>query len=155
MTRTKIDNLRLVTSGPIPPNPSELLDSRRMEAVLAEIQKSAELIILDTSPILAVTDPAVLASKVDGVILVVEAERTSHDTARRAHEALHRIGATILGVVLTKTKLERKTYYYYAEEARPIRQPIWNRWFALLTKSRLVQMMAPSKWKTQPGSKHR
>ena len=128
MVETEIDNLRLLTSGPIPPNPSELLGSKKMESVLAEVQKSAELVILDTSPTLAVTDPAVLASKVDGVILVIEAKRTSHETARRACESLQRVGAIILGTVLTKAKLERKAYYYYAEGARPSRQPIWKRW---------------------------
>jgi non-specific protein-tyrosine kinase len=136
MVRTGIDNLRLITSGPIPPNPSELLESKRMEAVLAEVKKSAELVILDTSPTLAVTDAAVLASRVDGVILLAEAKRTSHEAARQAHEALQRVGAMILGVVLTKAKTDRKrsSYYYYAAQTRATHHPMWRQWL-----NRLIQ----------------
>lgn len=128
MLNTGIDNLHLITGGHIPPNPSELLGSKMMEAVLAKIKRSADLVILDTPPTLAVTDAAVLASKVDGVILLVEARRTSHQAARRAWENLQRVGSTILGTVLTKAKLERKAYYYYAEETRPTQRPIWKLW---------------------------
>jgi capsular exopolysaccharide synthesis family protein len=156
MVRTETDNLYLITSGPIPPNPSELLGSKRMEAVLAEAQKNGELVILDTPPTLAVTDAAVLASKVDGVILLIEAQRTSHEAARRAYDALQRVGATILGVVLTKTKSERRTYYYYGEGERPTRRPILKLWLGRLAKSGLIQMAMSGRWKTQPGSrKHR
>jgi capsular exopolysaccharide synthesis family protein len=153
---TGIDNLHLITSGPIPPNPSELLGSKRMEAVLAETRKSAELVILDTSPTLAVTDVVVLASKVDGVILLIEAKRTSHEAARRASEALQQVGATVLGAVLTKARIDRRAYYYYySVETQPTQRPIWESWLAPLTRSRLVQMIVPSKWKAQPSPKHR
>jgi len=133
---TKIDNLRVITSGPIPPNPSELLDSQKMEAVLATVKGSAELVILDTTPTLAVTDAAVLASKVDGVVLLIEAKRTSHEAASQACETQQRVGATILGAVLTKVKAERKAYYYYIEEAQPDQRSIWERWSSRLIKSR-------------------
>lgn len=126
--RTEIDNLHLITAGPIPPNPSELLGSKMMEAVLAKVKRSADLVILDTPPTLAVTDAAVLASKVDGVILLIEARRTSHQAARRAWETLQGVGSTILGTVLTKAKLERKAYHYYAKETRPTQHPIWKLW---------------------------
>jgi len=128
MFRTEIDNLRLITSGPIPPNPSELLGSQRMETVLAAVKESADLLILDTTPTLAVTDAAVLASKVDGVILLIEAKRTSHEAARRACETQQRVGAAILGAVLTKAKIERKAYYYYANGTRQTRRSMWERW---------------------------
>jgi capsular exopolysaccharide synthesis family protein len=108
-----IDNLRLVPSGPIPPNPSELLDSKRMEAVLAEIKEEADLVILDSPPVLAVTDAAALGPKVDGVILVIMARRTSHDAARKAYEALQGVDAPVLGVVLVSVKRRGSAYYYY------------------------------------------
>jgi len=136
MVTLGIDNLCLITSGPVPPNPSELLGSRRMESVLAGVKKSADLVILDAPPVLAVTDAAVLASRVDGVILLIEAKRTSREAARRAYETLQRVGAPILGVVLTKAKPERKAYYYYAEGERPTRRPIWKHWSSRLTRSR-------------------
>jgi non-specific protein-tyrosine kinase len=141
MVGTEIDGLRLITSGPIPPNPSELLSSKMMEAVLAQVQNSADLVILDTPPTLAVTDAAVLAPKVDGVILLIEAKQTSHEAARRAWEAQQRVGATILGIVLTKAKLERKSYYYYAEGARPAKQSLWKRWLEILKKVNLCALL--------------
>jgi non-specific protein-tyrosine kinase len=138
LVKTEVDNLHLITSGPIPPNPSELLSSKRMEAVLAQVRENAELIILDTPPTLAVTDAAVLASKVEGVIMLVEAKRTSHEAARRAFEAHQRVGSTVLGVVLTKIKTGRRdsSYYYYAPEARATRQPLWRRWSNKFIRSR-------------------
>ena len=130
MVKTETDNLRLITSGPIPPNPSELLGSKRMEAVLAQVRENAELIILDTPPTLVVTDAAVLAPKMEGMVLLIEAKRTSHEAARQAFEVHQRVGATILGAVLTKVKIGRRdsSYYYYAPEARATRQPLWKRW---------------------------
>jgi non-specific protein-tyrosine kinase len=135
---TGIDNLRLVSSGPIPPNPSELLGSKRMEAVLTQVRKNADLVVLDTSPTLVVTDTAVLAPKVDGVILLIEAQRTSHEAARRVCEAHQHVGSTILGTVLTKVKTGRRdsSYYYYAEQAPSTQHPAWKNWFGRLVKSR-------------------
>ena len=127
---TEIDNLRLITSGPVPPNPSELLASKSMQAILAETERHADVVIVDTPPVLAVTDAAVLASKVDGVLLLLEARRTSHDGARRAWETLRHVGATVTGAVLTKTKADRRSYYYYTEEERPAQLPLWRRWLS-------------------------
>jgi non-specific protein-tyrosine kinase len=126
---TEIDNLRLIASGPIPPNPSELLGSESMQTVLAEAERYADLVIIDTPPALAVTDAAVLASKVDGVILLIEAGRTSHKAARHAWETLRRVGTTVLGVVLTKARLEGKAYYhyYYAKERQRRPDGVWQR----------------------------
>jgi succinoglycan biosynthesis transport protein ExoP len=137
MIETETDNLRLLTSGPVPPNPSELLGSKRMEAVLAEVQENTDLVILDSPPALAVTDPVVLAAEVDGVILVIEAKRTSHEAARAACEAYRRAGVTILGAVLTKVKVRRKSssYYYYVANERPAQLSIWRRWSDRFTKS--------------------
>lgn len=129
LVATDTDNLRLITSGPIPPNPSELLGSKRMADVLAQVWQEAELVILDAPPTLAVTDAVVLASKVDGVLLLIEAKRTSHDAARRALEAHRHIDSPVLGVVLTKKTTRRRgsSYYYYAGGEQRSRQPIWRR----------------------------
>jgi non-specific protein-tyrosine kinase len=134
---TEIDNLRLITSGPIPPNPSELLGSKRMEEVLAQVGQKADLVILDTPPTLVVTDAAVLAPKVDGVILLIEAKRTSHETARQVFQAHQRVGSPILGAVLTKAKAGRgdSSYYYYAEESQTGHRPLWRRWAEKLGRS--------------------
>jgi succinoglycan biosynthesis transport protein ExoP len=115
---TGIDNLRLLTSGPVPPNPSELLGSKRMEAILAQLEEIADLVILDSAPLLAVTDAAVLAPKVDGVILAVAAGRTSYEAAARACAALQQVNATVLGVVLVGAKSRDMVYFYYSRPAR-------------------------------------
>lgn len=129
MIKTKIDNLRLITSGPIPPNPSELLGSKRMESILTQIRENADLVVIDTPPTLVVTDAAILASRVEGVILLIEAKRTSHEMARRAYEAHQRVDSAVLGTVLTKARIGRRdsSYYYYAAETQPSRVPIWKR----------------------------
>jgi succinoglycan biosynthesis transport protein ExoP len=125
IAQTEIDNLRLIVSGPIPPDPSELLESKQMRAFLEKAKKSAELIILDAPPALMATDAAVIASRVDGVILAIEAKRTSHEQARRAYEILQSVGARTLGVVLTKatTQSTGASYYYYAAREQPTQHP--------------------------------
>lgn len=139
IVRTGLDNLRLLTSGPIPPNPSELLSSKRMGAVLAEVQKDAELVILDSPPVLAVTDAAVLASKVDGVILLLEAKRTSHKAAHQACETIQSVGATILGAALTKVKIKRRgAAYYYTVKAQPTTRSATGKRQSRFTKRRQI-----------------
>ncbi|MEW6230758.1 MAG: CpsD/CapB family tyrosine-protein kinase [Chloroflexota bacterium] len=111
---TAVPNLRLLASGPLPPNPSELLGSRRMGEIIAFLKDQADLVLFDAPPIIAVTDAAVLASKVDGVLLVVNAGKTKRDLARRAKLLLDKVNANVLGVVLNNVKLEASLYRYYA-----------------------------------------
>jgi len=112
--RTMQDNLALLTSGPLPPNPSELLSSNRMGEIIAMLAASAEYVLFDTPPILAVSDAAVLAPRVDGCLLVINAGQTRRDPARRAKATLEKVGANIVGVVLNNAKEEG--YAYYGEE---------------------------------------
>jgi len=95
-----VDNLWLLPSGPLPPNPADILGSSRMEAALAALKPRADIILLSAPPVAAVTDAAVLAMKVDGVLLVVSAGRTRRDHALRAKELLERVHARIVGAVL-------------------------------------------------------
>jgi non-specific protein-tyrosine kinase len=152
MVGTGIDHLRLITSGPVPPNPSELLDSKRMEAVLAQVKQDADLVIVDSPPVLAVTDAAALAPKVDGVILVIGAKHTSHEAAGRAREALRSVGATILGVVLTKVRRGGPSYYYYytpeAQPARSLAQKLPS-WIVKPRAARALARKLPS-WIARP-----
>ncbi|MTH54501.1 polysaccharide biosynthesis tyrosine autokinase [Bacillus mangrovi] len=106
-------NLHLLTSGPIPPNPSELLASGNMRSLLDEARKLYDLIIFDTPPVLAVTDAQVLANQVDGVVLVVSSGKTEIERAQKAKEQLFNASAKILGVVLNNKKQEDSLYYYY------------------------------------------
>ncbi len=98
---TGVDNLRLMPSGPLPPNPTDILGSRRMEEAIASLKTRADVILFDAPPVIAVTDAAVLGTKVDGVLLVVHAGRTRRDHAQRARELLERGHVRIVGAVLS------------------------------------------------------
>lgn len=115
--------LIVIPSGPLPPNPAELLSSNRMTALVRELTSATEggVVVIDTSPMLAVTDAAALASKVDGCLLVVDSSRTHARSARRALESLRRVRATVLGVVLNKVDEGQASYHYYksAEDPQP------------------------------------
>ncbi len=119
---TRVDGLQVLTSGGLPPNPAELLGSDLMRKLLDVLQKYAEVIVLDSPPVLAVADATILASMADGAVLVVDAGRTRSDACRRAKEALENSGVKLLGAVLNR--LSRKAsygyfyYYYYYPEGR-------------------------------------
>lgn len=100
--RTPLDNLLLVPSGPMPPDPAELLGSRRMAALLADWAANADVVILDTPPVLAATDAAVLAVQTDGVVIVAAVAETSRESLAHAVDILWATGARLLGVVANK-----------------------------------------------------
>lgn len=111
---THIPNLDLLTSGPIPPNPSEILSSKRMEKLLIDLKQTYDMIVIDTPPALAVTDAQVIASRCDGVIMVIHSGKVKRDAALKVKANLEYVKARILGVVLNN--VDRKSgegYYYY------------------------------------------
>lgn len=108
-----LPNLRVMTSGPLPPNPAEVLGSARMRDILDEIGRSADMVIIDSPPASVLADAAVLSRQVDGILLVLHAGRTSHDVARRTVAALHQVQAHLLGVVLNRMPMRGSGYYYY------------------------------------------
>ncbi|MBE3109595.1 MAG: polysaccharide biosynthesis tyrosine autokinase [Acidobacteria bacterium] len=110
---TRFENLAVVTSGPLPPNPSELLASRRLDSVLESLRAQADIIIIDSPPTLAVADASILASKVDGTMVVVDSSRTRAQALRRTKEALEKSKTHILGAVLNKMKRRGGGGYYY------------------------------------------
>lgn len=97
-----VENLQLMPSGPLPPNPADILGSGRMERVIGVLKDRADIVLFDAPPVVAVTDAAVLGTKVDGVLLVVSAGRTRRDHAARAKELLERVHVRILGAVLNE-----------------------------------------------------
>ena len=118
---TEIENLDALTSGVIPPNPSELLGSERMQHILARAQEEYDYVLLDTPPVLPVTDTLVLGSLVDGLILVLDSGEVKVEMARDVKNQLVHAGANILGVVLNKVRSEHHGYgygyyYYYGHE---------------------------------------
>lgn len=110
------NNLVILTSGKIPPNPSEMLSSKTMTTLLNTLKQNFDYIILDTPPVQAVTDSQILATKADGVILVVRAERTKKDSVQNAINLLKKVNANIIGTVLNGLDNSRNKYYYYYAE---------------------------------------
>ncbi len=109
---TGVAGLSLLASGPLPPRPADILGSRRMEAVIARLRAEADIVLFDTPPVIAVTDAAVLATKVDGVLLVFAAGKTSREHGRKAREILEKVKAHIVGVVLNNAEVEEGYGYY-------------------------------------------
>jgi capsular exopolysaccharide synthesis family protein len=112
LQETGVPGLRLLTSGPLPPRPADILGSRRMEAVIARLRDAADIVLFDTPPVVAVTDAAVLATRMDGVLLVFAAGTTSRERARQARQILEKVKANIIGVVLNNAAVEKEYGYY-------------------------------------------
>lgn len=110
---TEIENLSVLTSGPIPPNPSELLGSHRMKTLVETLSGLADIVIFDSPPVLAVTDAAVLARQVDGVLLVADAGHTKEHALAAAANELQKTGGNLLGVALNRLDARRGYNYYY------------------------------------------
>ncbi len=108
--KPNMENISVVTTGGLPPNPAELLGSARMDHILEEAEKVADVVILDSPPSL-VADVQILAAKVDGVILVIHPGHTQADSAQAAMEQLRRAGARVIGVVLNRIPRHRAEYY--------------------------------------------
>jgi capsular exopolysaccharide synthesis family protein len=113
--RTEVANLGVLTSGPIPPNPAELLASRRMAEILTILAGLADYVLFDAPPIIAVTDAAILAPRVDGVLLIVRAGKTKRDLAIKARRLLEQVNAPLVGVVLNDATVDRNAYGYYGK----------------------------------------
>lgn len=111
--KTDIENVYVMASGPIPPNPAELLGNRVMDEVLLEAYNMFDIVLIDTPPVLAVTDAQILANKCDGIILVVRSERTEKDKIVKTKQILDKASGKILGVVLNDKKEEQEQYGYY------------------------------------------
>jgi len=111
-TYPKTHNLKILTSGPVPPNPAELLGSEEMRRLLGILSERFAHIIIDSPPAISFTDASILSTMVDGVMLVVHGGRSSRAVVRRAKQQLLDVGAHIFGVVLNNVRLETQDYYY-------------------------------------------
>jgi non-specific protein-tyrosine kinase len=113
---TGVAGLSVLTSGPVPPNPAELLASKRMEQLIAHLADGADLVLYSAPPIVPVTDAAALAPRLDGVLLVLTAGRSRRDQTQRARQLLDKVGAEVIGVVLTEVAARNTTYSTYGAE---------------------------------------
>lgn len=111
ISTTYIPNLSILSSGPLPPNPAELLNSDSMEMVIEELNATFDYVVYDTPPVLAVTDPQILANKCDGVVMVVASGKTRIDQALKAKELLEIAKSQLLGVVVNGVENANSEYY--------------------------------------------
>ncbi len=111
---TEVPNLRLLASGARPPNPAELLASEKMTKLLRELTDSADYVIIDSPPILPVTDTCILANQVDGVVVVLGAGIVRVEAAQLAMEALESVRANVVGVMINREEISREQAYYYS-----------------------------------------
>ncbi|ALS77864.1 MULTISPECIES: CpsD/CapB family tyrosine-protein kinase [Planococcus] len=109
---TAVEHLDLMTCGPIPPNPAELLASRSMTTLIDQLKNRYDLIIFDAPPVLSVTDGQILANKCEGTILVVSSGNTEKDMAVKAKEAIESSNSRLIGAVLNNFALPKDNYYY-------------------------------------------
>lgn len=111
-TYANLPNLKVLTSGPVPPNPAELLGSTEMRRLLTALSERFTHIVIDSPPAISFTDASILSTLVDGVMLVVHGGRSSRGVVRRAKQQLVDVGANIFGVVLNNVRLDAPDYYY-------------------------------------------
>jgi capsular exopolysaccharide synthesis family protein len=115
--QTEQPSLAVLTSGALPPNPTELLGSRRMQMVIDHLEATYDVLIIDSAPVLAVADAAVLSSVVDATLLVVDGRVSRRRAVREGYEALRRVGGRVIGVVLNRPRTGSRDEYrdYFAD----------------------------------------
>lgn len=114
--RMPTEGLFVITSGVIPPNPSELLASKKMSQLMKELEEVFDLIIFDMPPIIAVTDAQVMASKVDGTIFVINKGGADKEMVKKSKELLDMVNANVIGAIFNRVELSNdNAYYYYGE----------------------------------------
>lgn len=108
-----VPDLHVITSGPVPPNPTELLGSRRFSELLEQARRDFDYLLLDTPPVEAVSDAKIMAGQTDGTLLVFDARNTRKGAVRHSVHGLQSIGAKVLGTVMNSVKTGKKDYYGY------------------------------------------
>ena len=112
INETKMQNLHIITAGAIPPNPAEMLSSNRMKSFINDVKEQYDYILIDTPPIGIVTDAGILASFIDGTIIVAKSEGVEIKDLQNTKKLLTSVNAHILGVILNRNKVQRNDYYY-------------------------------------------
>lgn len=110
--KTEIEGLSLITSGPIPPNPAELLSSKTMDQFIETVKEKFDIIIFDAPPVLSVTDAQILSNKCEGTLLIINSGIAEKENVNKAKEMLLASKANIIGAVLNNYKIDKDHYYY-------------------------------------------
>lgn len=111
-----VANLQILTSGPLPPNPAEVLGSQRMLDVIENLKQHADIVLFDAPPVMAVTDASVLGTRVDGVLLVINSGHTRREHAKRAKAQLEKLNIRVVGAVLNGTSIDSAMGGYYSAQ---------------------------------------
>lgn len=117
---TRVKNLDLLTSGPIPPNPSELIASKRFKKIFEHLQKEYDFILIDTPPIISVTDAQVFLQYVPNCMLIIDAQKNNRNEVKKAKQLVEQADGHVIGAVLNKTAKEKSSsyYHYYGDEIK-------------------------------------
>lgn len=114
-----IPGLTVLTSGPVPPNPAELLGSKRFSKFLGQMREQFDYVVIDAPPVRLVSDPAIIATQGDGVLLVLDAQKTRKRAVQHSIRSLNTVGARVLGTVMNNVKASRSDLYGYASYGNP------------------------------------
>ena len=112
-----VEGLKVVPVGPIPPNPAEVLGTQRFSKFVASLREEFDYVLIDTAPVGMVSDPLILATQGDGVLLVLDAQNTRKGSFRRAMRNLETVGGNVLGTVMNNAQVSRGNYYGYSSYA--------------------------------------
>ncbi|WP_347108511.1 polysaccharide biosynthesis tyrosine autokinase [Staphylococcus ureilyticus] len=113
---TRIENLDVLTSGPVPPNPSELIASKRFEKIFKKLKEMYDFILIDTPPIVTVTDAQVFLQYVPECVMVIDVEKNNKNELKKAKQLIENADGRILGAILNEMHKEKGSNYYYREE---------------------------------------
>lgn len=115
---TRVENLDLLTSGPVPPNPSELIASKQFEKILEKLGDIYDFILIDTPPVISVTDAQVYLRNVRDCVIIIDSERNNKNELKKAKQLIDQADGHLLGAVLNKTPKDKSSsyYYYYGED---------------------------------------
>lgn len=142
---TSVENLKIILAGTQPPNPSELLGSKRMSTLIEKLTSEAEVVIFDSPPVMAVSDATVLAPHVDGTLLVIDSGKTRRGAARQSADALNAVGARLLGAVLNRAPAQSRRYaYYYTDGGKRQRRSLLRRRGGVRAQAQAEQGTSPS-----------
>jgi capsular exopolysaccharide synthesis family protein len=112
-----VPKLKLLTAGPLPPNPAELLSSRRFAAFIDQARQQFDYVLVDTPPVQLVSDATIAARQSDGAVLILDAQNTRKRAVRQSVRSLEAVGARVLGTVMNNVKVSRSEYYGYTYES--------------------------------------
>ncbi|MBN6851533.1 protein-tyrosine kinase [Staphylococcus saprophyticus] len=115
---TKVENLAILTAGPTPPNPSELIASTQFDEIYNELLSDYDFIVVDTPPVNTVTDAQVYAQTIQNCALVIDVEKNNKNEVKKAKDLINKAGGKLLGAILNKTAIDKSSsyYYYYGDE---------------------------------------